>query len=392
MEKKYKGIVIGSDEVKDRLKKNLVSLVDINTNCRSYSDAYKAVKQETTDMIFVELPNDKHACFDFIRNVRKRYRSIMIFLIAKDRDADILLKGFRSGISDFIESSLLYKRDNLLSFLKDSLTRLKNIERKGQLISVFSIKGGQGVTTIAANLADHIYTLTGDNVVLLDLNVYMSDLSIFLDAACDYSPFDLIKDLPRMDEDLLLSSLTRHKRGFYFVSVPEEKVELEELRSKDVDAMLKVLKNYMDYIVVDLPHDFSETTISVIDNTDILLLVLQQSVPVIKSVQRVLLLLQEMGVNGKVRIVLNRYVESEGFSYKDITRILGHDISYLIRNDYKTVIGAINSGNVVNAIYPDRKVNKDIRRIAIDITGMPPVEEGGRLKAIMCKFFVKRRG
>jgi len=388
---KYKGIVIGSNQLKDSLKKNLITLVDIITNYRSYSEAYKGVKQNIPDMIFVELQdNNKDACFDFIKNVKKRYSSIMVFLIGKHKDPDILLKGFRSGISDFIESSLIQDNKKLLSFLKESIARLKNIEEKGQLISVFSIKGGQGVTTIATNLADHIYTLTEDRVVLLDLNFYMSDLSIFLDSVCEYSPFDLIKDLPRMDEELLFSSLTRHKRGFYFISVPEEKVDLEDLSSQDVDAILKVLKNYMDYIVVDLPHDLSERTISVIDNSDILLILVQQSIPVIKSVEKNLFLFQEMGVKDKVRIVLNRYVEGNEISYKDISRILGHEIIYKVRNDYKTIISAINSGNVLDAIYPDKKVNKDIRNIAIDITNMFPANEERDIKDMIVKFLRRR--
>lgn len=387
---KYRAIVIGSEQLKDNLKKNLITLVDISENYNSYSEAYKGLKQKRPDMVFIELDNNnKDACFDFIRYVKKRYGSIMIFLIGQNKDPDILLKGLRSGISDFIEFSSI--NGNLLSLLKESIARFKNIEEKGEIISVFSIKGGQGVTTIATNLADHIYTLTEDNVVLLDLNFYMSDLSVFLNSMCEYSPFDLIKDLPRMDEELLFSSLTRHKRGFYFLSVPEEKVDLQDLSPEDVDDMLKVLKNYMDYIIVDLPHDFSERTISVIDKSDILLVLVQQSVPIIKSVEKLIFLFEEMGIKDKVRIVLNRYVESDEISHKDISRVLGQEIIYKIRNDYKTIISAINSGNLLNALFPDKRVNKDIKNIAIDITNMFPVKEQKNIKDIITKFFVKRK-
>ncbi len=386
---KYRAIVIGSEQLKDNLKKNLITLVDINENYNSYSEAYKGLKQKRPDMVFVELEDNKDACFDFIRYVKKRYGSTMIFLIGQNKDPDILLKGLRSGISDFIEFSSI--NGNLLSILKESIARFKNIEEKGEIISVFSIKGGQGVTTIATNLADHIYTLTEDNVVLLDLNFYMSDLSVFLNSMCEYSPFDLIKDLPRMDEELLFSSLTRHKRGFYFLSVPEEKVDLQDLSPEDVDDMLKVLKNYMDYIIVDLPHDFSERTISVIDKSDILLVLVQQSVPIIKSVEKLIFLFEEMGIKDKVRIVLNRYVESDEISHKDISSVLGQEIIYKIRNDYKTIISAINSGNLLNAIFPDKRVNKDIKNIAIDITNMFPVKKQKNIKDIITKFFIKRK-
>jgi len=388
---KYSAIVIGSEQLKDNLKKNLITLVDIKENYNSYSEAYKGLKQKRPDMVFVELEDNKEACFDFIRYVKKRYGSTMIFLIGQNKDPDILLKGLRAGISDFIELSSISNNRNLLSLLKESIARVKNIEEKGEIISIFSIRGGQGVTTIATNLADHIYNLTEDNVVLLDLNFYMSDLSVFLNSTCEYSPLDLIKDLPRMDEELLFSSLTRHKRGFYFLSVPEEKVDLQNFTPKDIDNMLKVLKNYMDYIIVDLPHDFSEMTISVIDNSEILLVLVQQSVPIIKSVEKLLFLFEEMGIKDKVRLVLNRYVESDEISHKDISSVLGQEVIYKVRNDYKTISSAINSGNVLNALFPDTKVNKDIKNIAIDITNMFPVKEQKNIKDIITKFFVKRK-
>ena len=57
--------------------------------------------------------------------------------------------------------------------------------------------------------------------------------------------------------------------------------DARDVQGGDVPCMLAVFKRYMHYTDVDLPHDLSEKTLSAIDSVDILLLVAQQSLPVL---------------------------------------------------------------------------------------------------------------
>ena len=75
-----------------------------------------------------------------------------------------------------------------------------------------------GVTTVALNLAGHLFDLTRDKVLLLDLNLFMGDVASYLNMEPAYTPYDLMRDVDRMDENLMFSSVTRHTSGFYVMA------------------------------------------------------------------------------------------------------------------------------------------------------------------------------
>jgi hypothetical protein len=50
----------------------------------------------------------------------------------------------------------------------------------GKVISFFSAKGGSGATTVATNLAIHLQQLTGKKVLLVDLDLELGEIALFL--------------------------------------------------------------------------------------------------------------------------------------------------------------------------------------------------------------------
>jgi len=81
----------------------------------------------------------------------------------------------------------------------------------------------------------------------------------------------------------LLCYLARYNRGFYLLCRSEKISNAEDVQGGDVASMLGVFKRYMDYTHIDLLHDLSEKTLSAIESVDALLLVAQQSLPVLRS-------------------------------------------------------------------------------------------------------------
>src|SRR6185437_6636782 len=62
---------------------------------------------------------------------------------------------------------------------------------KGQIVAVFSNKGGVGKSTIAMNLAIGLRRLHGDRVLLVDADLYYGDLEPLLDAQGRHTIADL---------------------------------------------------------------------------------------------------------------------------------------------------------------------------------------------------------
>ncbi|MCD6185035.1 MAG: AAA family ATPase [Deltaproteobacteria bacterium] len=243
--------------------------------------------------------------------------------------------------------------------------------RAGNVTAVFSMKGGQGVTSIAINLADQINLLTGDKVLIVDLNLYMGDVSVFLELPSAYTPFDMVKDLDRMDKNLLFSSLTQHPRGFYILTAPDEVNDAEQLSSDDITRLLQVLRRYFDHIIIDLPHNFNERNMAAIDTADNLLLIVQQSMPVIKNVQKALKLFEELGYDEKkVKVVLNRCLTKSELTAEDISYVLNWPVFASINNDFIRLTDIINKGKTIDMAEPDLKINRDMEILAGLLTGI----------------------
>jgi pilus assembly protein CpaE len=80
-------------------------------------------------------------------------------------------------------------------------------------MSFFSAKGGSGSTTVATNLAIHLHQLTGKKVLLVDLDLELGEIALFLGVQPRFNLVDLVRNFHRMDEELLASYIEQHERA-----------------------------------------------------------------------------------------------------------------------------------------------------------------------------------
>jgi len=152
--------------------------------------------------------------------------------------------------------------------------------------------------------------------------------------------------------------------------------------------ILNVLRAYLDHIVIDLPHDFAERSLAVLEASDTILLLAQQSMPVIKSVQKAIKLFEELGFDEKkVRIVLNRYLEKNELTSDDISYVLNWPVFARIVNDFYSLSDVINKGKTLDMARPNTKINKDMEALSILLTGIKPERQSrGRWTDIVDRF------
>jgi len=367
-------IVSENKSLIENVREETRSLVEIKGVFDDPLEAYGTIKQNVEGLVFIDIAEKSKEGLFLAKRINRLSPKILTFLLAKEKNADLLLESLRVGVADYIIYPV--PSGEILKSLENCIQTREGTNRRGKIYAFFSTKGSQGTTTMAVNMADHIHSLSGERVVAVDLNLDMGDVSVFLDLPSTYTTFDLARDIKRMDENLLLSSLTRHERGFYVLSAPEEISDPEEIKGEEITNILSLLARFMDYIIIDLPHEFSERTFAAISSSDRLFVIIQQSMPVIKSVQKGLQLLQELGFGEeKISVVLNRYVEKSELTPDDILRILKQPEFALVANDYLTATDAINRGKPLGAVRESSMMNGDIAKFAGKLTGIKPKQE-----------------
>src|ERR1019366_7889291 len=97
------------------------------------------------------------------------------------------------------------------------------------VISVTSLIGGVGVTSLAGNLALALQSLH-KRVALVDLDLQTGGLAVFLNLDSELSKMPLGRLDRKLDSIHLESALTKHQSGVYLLAAPK-RIEEGELVS-----------------------------------------------------------------------------------------------------------------------------------------------------------------
>ena len=119
----------------------------------------------------------------------------------------------------------------------------------------------------------------------------------------------------------------------------------EAITGGNVKAILSQLKKKYEYVVVDTATDFNEITLSVLDESDAIVVLAGSDLPTLKNMKLCLEILQSLKYgDDKVHIVLNRANSAGGLSVQQVEKSLNLKFFATIPSDGKTVLPSINHG------------------------------------------------
>ena len=367
MAERSTGLLIGGSPLTlQKLQKLLASLVEIDRDV-DYEDGFSAVKDFSFSVVFIDLEMDAEKGFETAGRLLKVFPETLIFFTAPKKDVDLIFRAMQIGTRGYLP---LQDEDvEVRKLVQAALDERRSRHPGGQILAVFSGKGGGGGTTVAVNLAHHIHKITNGLVVVVDLNLQMGDVDLFLDLKTCYTIADILNNLKRLDHTLLLESLTKHHSGLYVLAEPEHMVETETIKGPQIQQVLLTLRDHFDYIVVDVSHSIDESSLAALDMANQVLMITQQSIPVIRITQRCLDLFRHLGYSQeKIRLIINRYQDNDAMSINGIEEALGHPVSNTIVNDFANVIDSINRGILINEAAPKSPANADLEKLAIEVS------------------------
>lgn len=270
-----------------------------------------------------------------------------ILFTAEAYDQDLLLQAMRSGASDILKWPL----DR--GVLGQALERAAALQHRKQggasqrkVFTVFSNKGGSGVSTLATNLAVSLKRQAQREVALVDFDYQSGDVAFFLRIDPKRSLGDIVA-ATRVDSTIVQDTLTKHDSGVYVLPQPEQLDRVEGMGAVHVDTILDILAKTFDIVVVDAPHVFNEVSLEIFDRTSTIILLTELSVPSVRAARRSLDIfakLNFMAVPDRVRLVVNRFSDQSALTTGQLEDTLGLPVFATIANDFTAVSEAINLG------------------------------------------------
>jgi pilus assembly protein CpaE len=210
--------------------------------------------------------------------------------------------------------------------------------------TVFSAKGGTGVTTLATNLAISLQRLTEKDTLLLDLTPALGTVAVAMGVQPRYTYLDVIQNFHRIDEELFRSFLESHESGVYVLASPMVAIERESPTSDEIQSLIRLCKQHFDYVVVDGGNSLSEELMPLLQESDDRLLVVTPDLPTLRNLRRALDILGKNNGKASPRLILNMYKEGLGLSSRDVEDGLGHQLSTILEKDDVRVLQSVNIG------------------------------------------------
>jgi pilus assembly protein CpaE len=368
---RYTIVVIDSDpdSINHIVKyiKNLGDHAEVDGVATSFESGFELIHKKKPKVVIMEVEKDVDLSLQRMHTILERFPQVSIFATSEDKSSDTILKVMKAGADEYILrpvseadlDSALQKHGRLW------ITKPVPEEQTGTVVTLFSPKGGVGVTTLAINLATHIHTSTKKSTLLVDLDLNAGDASTFFNIKPAYTISDVTANMSRLDKSFLKGVITRHDSGVHILAEPQRVEEAAAILGEDIRKVMGLLRTMFEYIIIDTEAAVDERTISALEMSDYILLVFVMSLPGIKNMQRYLRYLEGKGFGSdRVKLVVNRYVKKGDIRLEDAEKALNHNIFWSIPNDFDSAMACLNKGIPLNMCSPRSKVNSSIKDLA----------------------------
>ena len=325
------------------------------------------------------------AAFELAERMRIERPALGVILVQELVDATLLTDALRSGIREVISRHDLSGLTKAVQRANDIADRIREREfghehqppvphgeenEPGQVITVFSAKGGCGKTTLATNLAAVLAERGDREVCVLDLDLAFGDVAIAMQLYPTHTIADALS-LSGLDEFGLRGLLTVHSPGVAVLAAPMEPGGAENIPATMVTDVISNLRHMFDAVIIDTPAAFSDHVLAAFDLTDLFLLIATLDIPALKNLKLTLETMDLLNYpRDRWRVVLNRADSKVGLSVGEVEKTLRLPISAQIPSS-RAVPMSINRGVPLVQEEPGHPVSVEVRRLADRITALP---------------------
>ena len=289
---------------------------------------------------------------------------INVIALSEDYTTSNIIQLLRCGAKDFVSKPVISK-DLLVAIVKCSQEDVK-VLKKSQIVSIFSNKGGVGKTAIATNLAYEFSRLTREKVVLVDLNLPIGDVTTFLDIKPIVEISEVVNNAGNSDKNLVFEACQQYKgSSLYVLAEPPYIEQSRTLTPVQIVSLFNYLREKFSYIVVDMGTNVDKLNMSILEQSDVVLLVTVVNLPLIRNCQRCLDLFENLEFpEGKVKVLVNRYLENDEITIEDVEKTLNKQVYWKIPNNYFTIMSSINKAIPVSEVNENSNITESFTMLA----------------------------
>jgi len=338
-------------------------------------DNWRRIVQSAAPDILIaglDLRGDFQQTLKLAETIKMEVPRMVVFVCSPSDASEIIVAAMRAGAQEFL-SVPISAQDFTRAIQKvrsvKEQTRAKG-DASGTTISLFSNKGGLGVTTLAVNLAVALSEVSGSEPAIVDLDLQVGDVASFLDIKPQYGIVDACSQNGDIDSTRLQSCMTHHESGVFILAEPGDPHASHRIGASQVRQILHHLRSMYPCVIVDTPHTFDAKTLAIFEVADTIAVVVVPNVSSIRATKKSLMVLKDLGYNPeKLKVVVNRVSRKDRIKLSELEEALDYPVYWSIPNNYKAVVEAINTGKPLVGAKQLSNVGKSILQFAQALAG-----------------------
>lgn len=381
---KIKVLLISKHESSISAIRNLINDEDIAVIGESSggAEALDKIDNLSPDIIIMTLGTTDSDVLSLTERIILNRPHSQVILLTEYLDVDILQSALSVGAHNVIKFPASSKEfgEYIKTVYHNETTRIESLNGKqslswmSQVITIFGAKGGLGKTTLATNLAVKLAE-SRKKVALVDLDLQFGDVHIFL----DIEPTDTISELAQESStptiDVVRSYMTVHSSGVHVLCAPKSPEYAELISPEKVQNILNLLRTYYDYVIIDTPPTFNDTTLTAIEAASIILFVCGLDISILKNSKLSISLLESLHQMEKAKIIINRASKMASITISDVQKLIPFPIWATLPSDYVTAVTALNRGVPFVISTPKSEISRSISSVAsLLLKGTPDID------------------
>lgn len=291
-----------------------------------------------------------------------------LFVVSQSNDMECLRIAMRVGVRDVFPMPL-HVEDTIAT-----LSRVVQEERNrrgnlgSHLISFMNTKGGSGASLIASNVAMAMATEANyrQRLLLVDFDFQFGGLPTYLNLVARDGLIKAMEFVQTLDQSALQAYVQRHDNGLHLLAAAMDEIIVpDDISAARTELLLAVLNQAYDNILIDLPHRIDPAIATILEHSDVIALVTQQTVAHLHDTKRLIFLLRDrLGIAmDRIVLLLNRYDKKADVRMEDFQDVFVKVPVHTIPSDYVRASESLNLGVPICDSAPDSPIGKALLKL-----------------------------
>ena len=347
-------------------KEKILKLIEKKVTSK---DLFPVIAETQPDVILLDFEFQKHP-FDLVDKIVSKHSICAVVAILSESEKVDSDRVLLSGARDFIQYP--YQKDNLVITIKRVIELLERNQAHPSLapvldtyakpkntFTIFSPKGGVGTTTISTNLAISLHKTLKEDVLVIDGKHLFGHIALYYNLRTGNSITDLITHAGDLDERLIKQVVVRHTSGVHVLPSPNSIIEAQGIKPEDLFKVIQSLQMVFPNIIIDGGNNLNENTVTYMDSSDKILLVLNPDIASMRDVRQFMDVSATLSYpKDKILLILNLTGRKADVEREEIEKILKMKIFGKIPADANLALSSLNEGVPILLKKPNHPISK----------------------------------